>query len=530
LKSQILIVGAGPTGLVLAAELRNRGVNCRLVDKAAQASAQSRALAIHARTLEIFEKMGIISEVLKSGWQSQAFTVFAGKKQLVRMTFSELESSYHFVLSLPQTETERILEENFTKTGGIVERSTTLIGVIQNAQCASVQLKLPDGKIERTDFDFVIGCDGAHSDVRRLLEVDFPGSPYPEQYVLADIDFESSLNLTDHYVFSGTRGIAGFHPLSRNGARIFAHLGRIRKDKHANAEIGYPEPTLEELQSLIDERGPGNVTIKKLNWLSMHKVQHRQVNSYQQGRVFLAGDAAHIHSPTGGQGMNLGIQDAYNLAWKLALVQHKQAPRTLLSSYSEERHLVGKQVTVMSDLFTLINNVRSPLLQFIRNKLGPMLSKPEDIRCRYRNAVSGLSSNYRLSAIVFQAKSATDSPQAGDRMPDAMVVDIANKKSERLFELTSGHGHHLLLVQAVDEDEEALRIADKLETLIENDYKKQITVHRISFVDTAPLTHRLLDARDTKVYLIRPDGYIGYRSEKFDFNSLSHYLKRIFSL
>lgn len=512
---------------MLAAELRNRGVSCRLVDKAAQASEQSRALAIHARTLEIFEKMGIISEVLKRGWQSQAFTVFAGNKQLVRMTFSELESSYPFVLSLPQVETEQILKDNFTKTGGMVEQSTTLIGVIQNAECASVQLKLPDGKIERTDFDFVIGCDGAHSDVRRLLEVDFPGSPYPEQYVLADIEFESSLNLTDHYIFSGARGIAGFHPLSRTGARIFAHLGRLRKDKHSNVELAYPEPTLEELQSLVDERGPGNVTIKKLNWLSMHKVQHRQVNSYQQGRVFLAGDAAHIHSPTGGQGMNLGIQDAYNLAWKLALVHHKQAPVSLLASYSEERHLVGKQVTVMSDLFSLINNFRSPLLQIIRNKLGPMLSKPEDVRYRYRNAVSGLSSNYRLSRIVFQPKSATDGPQAGDRMPDALIVDIANKKIARLFELTSGHGHHLLLMQEADEDKEALHVADKLEALIEHDYKKQITVHRISFVDTDPLTHRLLDARNTKVYLLRPDGYIGYRSENFDFNSLSDYLKKI---
>ena len=487
--------------------------------------------------------MGIASEILSSGWQSQAFTVFSGKQQMIRMTFSELESSYPFVLSLPQFETEQLLADCVTKYSGTIERNTTLIGLIQNqnADSVAVQIKLPDGKIERVDFDYVIGCDGADSDVRRMLEIERTQSRYVEQYVLADIDFESSLNLTDHYIFSGAKEIAGFSPISNTQARIFAHLGRIKPDSEESSQssdsyessktaksFNSPEPSIEDLQKLLDERGPAKVTIKKLNWLSMHSVRQGQAKNYQSGRTFLCGDAAQVQSPINGQGLNLGIQDAYNLAWKLTLVSNNQASSKLLSSYSDERHLAGKQMTAMTDLFSFINNLRSPLFRIIRNKLGPILSSPEDVRYRYRNAVSGLSTNYRLSSAIQQDKYAAYGPQAGDRMPDGLVVDIANKKIARLFELTSGQKHHLLLLTRMSDSEQTTKVADSIESSVNENFSAQIECHRISLIDTDPLTHRLLDSQDTSIYLIRPDGYVGFRSEKFDAKAFYDYLSRTF--
>lgn len=551
----MLIVGAGPVGITLACELSRRGVPCRVIDSLSVPSEKSRALAIHARTLEVFEMMGVIDQFLSVGWQSNAFVVFDRKKPIVRMTFSGLESRYPFLLSLPQTHTERILAERFGINGGAIEWNTTLVGLRQGVGGVEAVLRKDDGSEEAVSCEWLVGSDGAHSSVRRMINMPFRGMPYWEQYVLADVDFESELDPRDHYVFSNRDGIAGLHAFGPNEGRIFAEIGRIRRPRITTDTLPpdraeFPEPTMEQLQEILDQRGPGTTRLTKLNWLSMHTIHRRQVTSYRDGRVLLAGDSAHIHSPTAGQGMNMGIQDAFNLGWKLALVHQGVAGESLIDSYCFERKLVGKQTIVMSDFFSRINNVRSPLLQVIRNKVGPLLAVDEGIREHYRNAVSQLAANYKLSPAVQNgddfARTAGDtgksSPSAGERAPDYALMDVSSKPL-RLFELLRSEGHYLLFF-AGSADAQARKQFLEIERHILQAYSKTIQTAWIisgksDSLPEAAKGHKLFDPElgmhekygavsSGAMYLIRPDGYVAFRSASADLGALINYLKSIF--
>ena len=580
--TEVLIVGAGPTGLTLASELIRRGISCEIIDALAGPSDKSRALAIHARTLEILEQMGLIDSFLAVGWKSHAFTVYDKTNQIARMTFAELDCSFPYVMSLRQSDTEKFLADSLRASNNQIQWNTSLVSFVQEADRVEATIRetdsAPSGTAEGAAGDgvklscrWLVGCDGAHSTVRKLLNAPFQGLPYWEQYVLADVDFETSLDTGDHYLFSGKDGIAGFHPFSPNCARIFVDIGKIDRPSITSDHLPedrklFPEPTQQELQKFLDERGPGTVQLKKINWLSMHTVHRRQVQSYRHGRVFLAGDAAHLHSPTSGQGMNLGIQDAYNLAWKLALVERKAAPELLLDSYSSERWLIGRRVSTMSDLFSRINELRSPITQLIRNKIGPILATQEGIRNRYRNAVAGLSSNYRLSPVVDQyvqlksllpngkgnAISRADgdeiswdsAPASGDRTPDGTVLGTTGNASYRLFDLLKSTEHQLLLFagQLTEEGKlkELIEIANFTVTcygsivkplmIVESkDTMSGLSYKGKKYRDPDLSLHRRYGAKVACFFLIRPDGYVAFRSMPANKKALANYLQSVFA-
>ena len=241
------------------------------------------------------------------------------------VTFDGVKSRYPFALMIPQSETERLLEERLEEYGTKVERRTELSGFAVRPEGVTANLRSADGKEERVEADWLIGCDGAHSTVRHGLA----GSAQPSDWVPADLHLEG-LNCNKLDIFWHA-GILAFFPIVGDRYRVIADLGPVK------TAAGHADPTLEEVQTLVDERGPGNIHLHDPFWLSGFRINERKVKDYQRGRVFLAGDAAHIHSPAGGQGMNTGMQDAFNLAWKLGMVLHGAAKPSLLNSYSIER-------------------------------------------------------------------------------------------------------------------------------------------------------------------------------------------------
>lgn len=297
----VLVVGAGPTSLMMASELARHGIRCRIIDKQPQASQLSRALVIHARTLEVFENIGIADQFVSAGLKAHRGSLYAGGKRIVHFSFDGLESRYNFALMLPQNQTEALLARHLEDLKLKVERSTELTGFAQGADGVTAALRLPDGSEEQCHTEYLIGCDGAHSVVRHALNLPFEGAEYEESFALADVVAEWAMPDDEICGFVSEKGVVVFFPITHGRYRLIANV-----DTPGPSD----EPTLAELQKIVDEQCHLGARLHDPNWTAYFKIHRRQADSYRVGRAFLAGDAAHIHSPAGGQGMNTGLQDA----------------------------------------------------------------------------------------------------------------------------------------------------------------------------------------------------------------------------
>jgi 2-polyprenyl-6-methoxyphenol hydroxylase-like FAD-dependent oxidoreductase len=540
-----LVVGAGPTGLLMASELARHGVSCRIIDKRPHATTTSNAIALHARTLEIFEQLGIIEEALAQGLKQHGFNVYADSQHILHVSFDELAAPYPFILSLPQSETERILGAHLERLGIQVERNMELIGFTQDEQQVTATLRHADGHEENVTTPWLIGCDGAHSAVRHLLNMPFSGSAYPEAFALADVKLRWPLTDDEMHMFLGQDGLLAVFPMRG---------GRHRLIIETAAEAGeekMPDPTLEEVQDHLNKFAPAGSTASDPVWLAAFRTHLRQAAHTRQGHVFLAGDAAHIHSPAGGQGMNTGLQDAYNLAWKLALVHAGSAPVSLLDTYESERHPVAESVMRTTDLMIKGATLRSPIAQHIRNRLVPLLVQQDFIQHRLTTQIAELSINYRKSTMVAEHLHShlrhghlIAGPRAGDRAPDAGPLLRPDGTSARLFEVLRGTKHTLLLLAEAGHDDASWQRLTALADAINARYHQQINVYLVTAGSStppageAPGASILLDPERAVrqrycvvsecLYLIRPDGYIGYRSYPADADALSDYLKTLF--
>ncbi|MGE3873126.1 MAG: FAD-dependent monooxygenase [Parvibaculaceae bacterium] len=350
-----LIVGAGPVGLTMAVELARYGVPVRIVDRDAARTGQSRAIVVWPRTIELLERAGLAGKFLAAGLKITHGEILAGAEHLARMDFSEVPSAYRFVLSIPQSETERLLEERLAALGVTVERACELQSFADEGEAVACTLRRADGATETARFDWLIGCDGARSTVRQTLKLDFHGDTLPENFVLADIE-AAGLTPEELTVIWSDDGVLLCFPLPGGRHRLIADVGA--EPRH--------DPSFAEIQAIVARRAPG-VTISDPVWLSGFAINERMVQNYRTGRVFVAGDAAHIHSPAGGQGMNTGMQDAFNLAWKLALVVDGAAAPALLDSYGPERSGVAKQILSDSGRLTRAGLMKGRIEQHIRN-------------------------------------------------------------------------------------------------------------------------------------------------------------------
>ena len=302
----VLVIGAGPTGLLMAAEAARFGLSCRIIEKNSAPLDKSRALAIQPRTLEIFDHLGIIDRFLAKGLKIHAANPFSYQKRLAHLPFDSLDSPYPFILSLEQTETEKILTDYLASFGVNIERECEFIDLSQDDECVTVSVR----DKENIKAKWVVGCDGAHSLTRKLLDFKFEGEAFPTAFSLADVELAWKYPHDEFFAFLNPEGILGVIPMpGKNRFRLVFQLDRVLEG----------DPTLEDVQEKVNKSvGPGVVVSNPL-WTANFHVNSRLVSSYRKGRVFLAGDAAHIHSPVGGQGMNSGLQDPYNLDWQPVL-------------------------------------------------------------------------------------------------------------------------------------------------------------------------------------------------------------------
>jgi 2-polyprenyl-6-methoxyphenol hydroxylase-like FAD-dependent oxidoreductase len=515
----VLIVGAGPTGLVMAHELARDGVKCRVIDKSAHRSIHSKAIAIHSRTLETFELMKTVDDFLAAGHRIAAVDLRGEGGPIAHIGFGSLSSAtrYPFVLGVPQDETERILEEHVARHGVRVERNTELVGLTPHQSGVRAQLRAGD-QTEEIEAEWLIGCDGPHSTVREQLGIPFAGATYPELFVLADIKIHGDFDHTEARVYLHEDGALAFFPLPEDRWRLIV--------TNSPAEW-HEEPSLAQCQALVDERALAGIRLTDPRWASVFRIHRKEAGRFRQGRVFLAGDAAHIHSPVGGQGMNIGIRDAFDLAWKLSLVLSNAASPELLDSYEAERKPVDEAVIRQTDRATRLVALHGSVTRFMRDHLMSLLTRVPFVAERIGEGVSGIGINYRHSPIVEDHPTGTTGPHAGDRAPDAPLVDAKSGASLRLYDLLAEHRHILLLVGNAAETS-----PDQLSRY----QGRHLAVHHIAAEGNPG--GDLIDREGAiaahygsvpAAYLIRPDGYVGFRCDRSGVSShLPRYLAKLF--
>ena len=390
--TQVLVVGAGPVGLFMAAELKRHGVSCRIVDKNDGPTHDTRAAAIQARTLEILESLGLADEFVQAGHICHAKATYTSDHKLIKyLTFDELDSAFPFVLQLPQSQTERLLAGYLARLGTEVERRVELVAFEQDEDGVRATLRHPDGRQETANVSYLVACDGAHSTVRHALGVSFSGDDYPTDLISADVQVDWKLPRDEQLSFFAAEGMLTIFPLPKGRAAIVADLGPAQGDHPPPGA-----PALEDLQAIFDARTPGGVLSDPI-WSVRYRVHGRQAERYQVGRVFLLGDAAHVCSNIGGQGMNTGMQDAYNLGWKLGLVLNAGSPASLLDSYHPERHQAGRDMLCLSDHLhraVLREDPHLSLPETVRQKLATVLANQEVMQ--QTNAQSRGGAEHRL--------------------------------------------------------------------------------------------------------------------------------------
>ncbi|QEH39038.1 Pentachlorophenol 4-monooxygenase [Aquisphaera giovannonii] len=406
----VLIVGAGPVGMTLASELTRYGVPVRIVDRAAHRTDKSRALVLWSRTLELLDRGGEGSApFLEAGFRAVAVNIVAGKSRVGRIDLDGVPTPYPFALMLPQSETERLLEERLRGQGVAVERRVELASFRAGDDGVDAVLRDAEGREEGLSVDWMAGCDGAHSAVRHGLDAPFAGETMDADWMLADVHVTGyPCPDSEVSVYWHRDGILVIFPITPGRYRVVADLPPAGTEHP-------PTPTLEQVQAILDDRGPGGMKAADPVWLSGFRINGRKVASYRHGRVFLAGDAAHVHSPAGGQGMNTGMQDAFNLAWKLAMVARGTCAEHLLGSYSPERSAVGDEVLKAADRLTAVGTLRNPVAQTLRNLAGRVVLGLGPVRHAIAEAATEVTVGYPHGPLNGPA-GAGAGPKPGERV------------------------------------------------------------------------------------------------------------------
>ncbi|MFE2282948.1 FAD-dependent monooxygenase [Streptomyces sp. NPDC059443] len=526
---EVLIAGAGPVGLSAAAELRRNGVSCRLIDRLPARLPYAKAIGIQPRTLEIWDRMGLARTVVEASVPLFGQLLYANGRQVARIEL-ELppEVPYGFA-ALPQYETERLIEEYVAGLGTVIERGTELLSFTQDEHGVTARLRTASGAEEEVRTPYLIGCDGAHSTVRKGLGLSFEGGAFQEEYMLADVvadwdlPHEYSVRSTHFAADGSTDDVLICVPLPGEGRYRMSMMVPPEFSAEAAPDDGVAHglqgdggrvPELSDIQAVVDRLSPRPATLSKMRWSSVFRISHRIVDRYGDGRVFVAGDAAHIHPPTGAQGMNTGIQDACNLAWKLAIVLRGAAGPVLLAGYDAERRPVGEEVVGRT----------------LRHSTQGIDSDPDDPRTVMLREAQLLIS-YRDGPLAGTPSGPADAPQPGDRAPDCagLTLPLAAYPM-RLLDVLRDRTAHVVLLYGADATTlaaaaEASRAADRasaglgLETVgvLAREAPEGAadsvadTAAVPGYRDAAGEFARLYRPDGPTGFLVRPDGYLGAR-------------------
>ncbi|MBV9094964.1 MAG: FAD-dependent monooxygenase [Streptosporangiaceae bacterium] len=493
---QVLVAGAGPTGLVLACGLLARGIRARIIDKGDGVVLQTRALGVHARTLEVFDMMGLARRFLDHGQVVRRFRMYTDGRTLVRLDLGRNGSAFGFMLDVPQHVTETILRQRVVELGGTVEDGTELRSLRVDSGGVTATVIEPEGTSRAITADYLVGADGAHSRVRSELGLDFNGHRYAQDWLLADVRLDWDRPDDEMHAFFPHDG----RPLICMPMRD--QLWRVILPLAGNRNPG--APTLEEIQQLVGERAPQPVPVSDPAWLATFQCHRRFTHVYRRGRVMLAGDAVHIHSPAGGQGMNTGIMDAHNLAWKLALVASGQAPDALLDSYGAERGPAAIDVLALTHALVKLGTMTNPVQRVVRNAIVPVAGRLTPVQRRAVRRIGQVHVAYPSSPLTRPDRDRTG-VRPGQRFPDLEVT--ADGRPSRLYEVLR-RGRHVLLMPGPGGDlPTGVRIwQDRMEVV------------------TAPAAL----APAGSIYLLRPDGYLAARGSAANPDKLTGYLNLLF--
>ncbi|MEZ0227520.1 MAG: FAD-dependent oxidoreductase [Planctomycetota bacterium] len=408
----VLVVGAGPTGLTLALWLRRLGVDVCIVDAAASAGTSSRAFAVQARTLELHDQVGVAAEALARGVRIEALNMWAGGQSIARVPLRDVGAGlgpYPFVLALAQDDHERLLEEALRATGTEVVRSTAFRGLVPAADHVLATFEGPDG-VEAVSARFVCGCDGAHSAVREQIGVGFPGGTYERLFFVADVTAKGPTSDGEVHVCLREEDFTLVFPVRLTGTRRLIGLVPERLVARG-ADLRWEDVARSVMRDT-------HLDVSAVHWFATYHSHHRVADSFRLGRVFLLGDAAHIHSPAGGQGLNTGVGDAVNLAWKLAHVLHGRAPARLLDTYEPERIAFARRLVATTDRLFQGAVSPSPLARFVRfevvPRLWPRLLRIESVRRAFFRLVSQIGIEYHDSPL---SEGVAGGVRGGDRLP-----------------------------------------------------------------------------------------------------------------
>ena len=546
-RTDVLIVGAGPVGLMLACELRRRDIACRIIDKYAEVPTTSRANGVQPRAVEVLDSLGIADKIVAESYRAKGFRILRAGTEVGRIEPNiatdpgELtDPPYHGMVFANQAVVENALRDKLAELGGQVELQRELCSIEENPDGIVADVAdQASGNVEQVHAKWLVGCDGAHSAVRTLLQLPFNGKDYPDQFVQADVYLDSDLPEGLMTLWLNDEGLMAAIPFREPG------LWRIAAQIFPDADGNIPRASVELFQRLLAERAADTTTkILEPVWLSNFVVHHRIVDHYRKGHAFVAGDAAHVHSPIGGQGMNTGIQDAFNLAWKLALVING-APETLLDSYEAERLPVGRKVLQQTDVNHRLRVSGSPLADILMYRVVfPLLRVPpilDVVGDFVLKRGAQLDVNYRTSSLSEHTGSFRNGPKAGDRAPDGQLLGPSGQPTS-LFAKFRTPDFRLLIFQgrrhaadtgalaAIGQRVRAATDGRVIPTVITTDNTARCDDDVNVLNDPKQRTHVSYGVSTPSLYLIRPDGYVGFRGHVGDEAELINYLQRYYSI
>jgi len=497
--SPVLIVGAGPTGLVLALWLTRLGVPVRIIDRAAQPGTTSRALAVQARTLELYQQIGIAEDVIAGGVKVPALNLWVSGRKRARIhidAIGEGLSPFAFALVYPQDAHEKLLINHLERAGLHVERETELVRLEQHADGVRATLRTKAGET-MFETSYVAGCDGASSTVRHQLGIEFPGGTYQGYFYVADVHARTPLANDELHIDIEDVDFLLVFPLKGGGN--LRMVGLVHEHEKPDRQV-----TFDDVKGrAVDRMQLGDAAV---NWFSTYRVHHRVAPRFREGRAFLLGDAAHVHSPVGGQGMNTGIGDAINLAWKLAAVIKGEAGAAILDTYESERIAFARRLVETTDRGFTIVTQRGKVARLVRTRLvpavAPLVFRLPAMRRLFFRTVSQINVSYHDSAL---SEGKTGQIIAGDRLPWIKFSD----GSDNFATLTSLEWQ----VHVYGRGRDGLEAACS---------ELHIALHEFEWNSAA----RDAGLRDGALYFIRPDGYIGLADAEADVSRLRDYVAR----
>ena len=515
----VLIVGAGPSGLMLACQLAMQNISFRIIDKTEDHTTQSRALVIQARSLELLDQMGIAPRAIENGQTARAIGAFFNGKKILRLIVNQMGGNltkFPFFLMLEQSRTENILIDFLKARGHQVERRTELQTLAENGDSVTCRLKLPNGEEETVHAKFIVGADGAHSVVRQQLNIPFAGKTFNQSLFVLDCRADVDIPGNEMYLTFSKEALGGFFPLTNGRWRI---LGNIPEELEGKENI-----TFADIEKNFAKRTNMVVRLYDPQWISAYHSHHRYASTFKKGHCFLIGDAAHIHSPVGAQGMNTGLQDACNLSWKLILVLKAGARPSLLDSYTEERITIAKKLVRSTDrIFNvvtssnlLVKTIRLYVVPLMLKLVAPAFRKLTFLQRAAFKMISEIGIHYRKSSLSKGASFGTfppSAPRPGDRLPYiSMTVDghdapIAEWLQNRFF---------CVLMFSENPPPE---LVSCIETL-----KDCMSIQTIPETPETQTLYKVFGIKESGYYLIRPDGYIACRSQSMKAETLKTYL------